>query len=55
MDVINEILQKSALGVLSNAYKSLVLLLFSAIVTTLLTMLVLLITYGSHITVQFGY
>ncbi|WP_396637817.1 hypothetical protein [Maribacter sp. R77961] len=55
MDVINEIIQKSALGVLSNGYKSLVLILFSTIVTTLVVMLVLLLKYGPHINVQFGY
>ncbi|WP_180272374.1 hypothetical protein [Maribacter sp. 4U21] len=55
MDVINEILQKSALGVLSNAYKSLVLVLFASIVTTLVIMLLLLLKHGSHINVQFGY
>jgi len=55
MDVINEIIQKSALGELSNVYKSFVLLLFSSIVSTLLTMLVILLKYGPNMTVQFGY
>ncbi|WP_411030787.1 hypothetical protein [Spongiimicrobium sp. 3-5] len=55
MDVINEIIRQSAIGPLSKWYKSLVLLLFSSIVTTLMTMLILLIKNGSHMSIQFGY
>lgn len=55
MDVINEIIQNSAIGPFSKLYKSMVLLLFSSIVTMLGAMLVVLLTYGSHMTIQFGY
>jgi len=55
MDVINEIMEKSALGALSSWTKSLVLLLFSAIVITLTTMMAILLTYGSQMSIQFGY
>ncbi len=55
MDVINEIIQNSAIGPLSKWYKSLVLLLFSSIVTTLFVMMVLLLKYGPYINIQFGY
>lgn len=55
MDVINEIIQHSAIGPLSKIYKSLVLLLFSLIITMLTGMLIVLLTYGSHFTIQFGY
>jgi len=55
MDVINEIIQNSAIGPLSRTYKNLVLLLFSTIVSILFTMLVVLLTYGPQLTIQFGY
>ncbi|WP_281543248.1 hypothetical protein [Maribacter aestuarii] len=55
MDVINEIIQNSAIGPLSKFYKSMVLLLFSTIVTMLSAMLVILLTHGSHMTIHFGY
>lgn len=55
MDVINEIIRQSAIGPLSKGYKSLVLLLFSSIVTVLMIMLVLLIKNGPHMNIQFGY
>ena len=55
MDVINEIIQNSAIGQMSKWYKSLVLLLFSSIVSTLFIMLVLLIKYGPYLTIKFGY
>ncbi|MGB5434808.1 MAG: hypothetical protein WBM98_02875 [Maribacter sp.] len=55
MDVINEIIQNSAAGQLSKGYKSLVLLLFSTIVSILLTMLVILLVYGPYMTIRFGY
>ncbi|MGB5820569.1 MAG: hypothetical protein WBG90_13885 [Saonia sp.] len=55
MDVINEIISQSAIGSLSKWYKSLVLLLFSSIVTVLMTMLVILLKYGSQMSIQFGY
>ncbi|MEM1257166.1 MAG: hypothetical protein AAGC45_11125 [Bacteroidota bacterium] len=55
MDVIKEILDKGPLGILSFWSKSMVLLLFSAIVSTLLTMLVVLLIYGNEMSIQFGY
>jgi hypothetical protein len=55
MDVIKEILNNGPLGLLSFWSKSMVLLLFSAIVSTLLTMLAVLLVYGSEISIQFGY
>ncbi len=55
MDVINEIIQHSAIGPLSKIYKSMVLLLFTFIVSMLTAMLIVLLTYGSHFTIQFGY
>ena len=55
MDVFNEILRNSALSLLSTVYKNLVLLLFSTIIATLVSMLVILLRYGSQMTIQFGY
>ncbi len=55
MDVFNEIIRNSALSLLSTLYKNLVLLLFSAIIVTLFAMLVILLRYGSQMTLQFGY
>jgi hypothetical protein len=55
MDVFKEIVQYSALGMMSKWYKNLVLLLFSTIVTILLTMLAILIVKGPEMTIQFGY
>ncbi len=55
MDVFNEIIRNSALSLLSTVYKNLVLLLFSTIIVTLVSMLVILLRYGSQMTIQFGY
>ncbi|MFS4455441.1 hypothetical protein [Maribacter sp. 2304DJ31-5] len=55
MDVLNEIIQNSAIGPFSKVYKSIVLLLFSAIVSILLAMLVVLLKHGPNMTIQFGY
>jgi hypothetical protein len=55
MDVINEILQKSALSEMTKWYRAATLLLFSSIVVLLSVMLVVLITYGPNVTIQFGY
>lgn len=55
MDVIHEIIQKSAIGPLSTIYKSIVLLLFSSIVFILVTMLVYLISNADSISITFGY
>ena len=55
MDVINVIVQNSALNGMPNWYKTTTLLLFSVIVTFLLIMLVTLLTYGPHMNIRFGY
>ncbi|MBS9463549.1 hypothetical protein KIM67_14110 [Flagellimonas sp. 389] len=55
MDVVKEIIQKSAIGPLSNWSKGVVLSLFTSILGLLLTMLVLLFKYGTQINIQFGY
>jgi hypothetical protein len=55
MDVIHEIIRQSAIGPLSNWFKSLILLLFSAIVVTLLSMLVILLISGSQLHITYGY
>ena len=55
MDVINEIIQNSAIGPYSKGYKSFVLSIFTSIVTLLFVMLVLLIKNGANMHIQFGY
>ncbi|MFH6603848.1 hypothetical protein ACEZ3G_10205 [Maribacter algicola] len=55
MDVFSEIIQKSALGIMSRPYKAATLLLFSAIVTMLMTMLVILLIHGPAMVIRFGY
>ncbi len=55
MDVVKEIIQKSAIGPLSNWSKGVVLSLFTSILGLLLTMLVLLFKYGTQVNIQFGY
>lgn len=55
MDVVKEIIQNSAIGPLSNGYKSLVLSLFISIVCILLIMLILLMLHGSSMTFHYGY
>ncbi|WP_187269588.1 hypothetical protein [Flagellimonas hymeniacidonis] len=55
MDVVKEIIQNSALGPFSNGFKGLILSLFASIVGVLLTMLVVLITYGPEMSIRYGY
>ncbi len=55
MDVIYQIIKQSAIGPLSNWYKSAVLTLFSSIVITLFIMLVLLAKYGAETPLSFGF
>lgn len=55
MDVFKEILNNGPLGLLPFWSKSLVLLLFSVIVSTLITMLTVLVIYGPYMSIQFGY
>ncbi len=55
MDVIKEIMNKSALALLFPALKALVLSLFFTIVILLFGMLYYLIRHGAYMNVQFGY
>ena len=55
MDVINEIINQSALGSLSKGFKSLVLSVFTSIVLTLFAMLIAIIINGSQMQFSFGY
>ncbi|MEM6894129.1 MAG: hypothetical protein AAF554_10595 [Bacteroidota bacterium] len=55
MDVIKEIIDKSALAHLFPALKALVLSLFFTIVIMLLGMLYYLIRHGAYMNIQFGY
>lgn len=55
MEVLNEIINESPIGSLSKWSKSLVLSLFSSIVLTLFTMLVVMIVNAENISVSFGY
>ncbi len=55
MDVINEIIRHSAIGTLPNWFKSIVLILFSSILATLLSMLLYLLARGPHLNITFGY
>lgn len=55
MDVINEIIKESPIGSLSKWSKSIVLSVFSSIVLTLFTMLIIMITNADNISISFGY
>ncbi len=55
MGIIKEIIQLSAIGALSKWHKAFILLLFSVIVVTLLTMLTVLIVNGNSASINFGY
>ena len=55
MDVINEIIQNSPIGAMSKGYKNIVLLVFSSIVSLLLSMLVFLIMNAPNLNIHFGY
>lgn len=55
MDVINQIIQDSALGPTQNWLKSLVLAVFASIVVTLFIMLFVLLLNGPHMNISFGY
>ena len=55
MDVLNEIYQKSALGILPEPIKGFILFIFSAIVILLATMLYVLLKHGLYLNIQFGY
>lgn len=55
MDVINEIIQNSAIGAMPKGYKSLVLLVFSTIVSILFSMLIFLIINAQNVVINFGY
>ncbi len=55
MDVIKEIISKSAVGPFHMGFKALVLSIFTSIVCTLFGMLFVLICYGTEMNIQFGY
>jgi hypothetical protein len=55
MDVISEIIKESPIGPLSKGYKCLILAIFSTIVLTLLSMLVILLVNAQHFTANYGY
>ncbi len=55
MDVLNEILQHTALNGMSKWYRATTLLIFSTIVVTLAIMLVVLLIEGPTMTIHFGY
>lgn len=55
MDVLNSIIRNSSLKGMPKWYSATALLLFSAIVVSLLIMLSLLLVYGPQINIQFGY
>ncbi|WP_350285889.1 hypothetical protein [uncultured Croceitalea sp.] len=55
MDVIKDILQNGPIASFSLWTRGILLSIFSSIVCTLLVMLVLLFSYGTHMNIQFGY
>ena len=55
MDVLNKIIQESPIGSLSKWSKSIVLSVFSSIVLTLFTMLVVMIMNAPDLHFSFGY
>ncbi|MEM9076274.1 MAG: hypothetical protein AAGC43_04500 [Bacteroidota bacterium] len=55
MDVIKEIINRSAAGALHKGFKALVISIFASIVCTLFGMLVVLLRYGTEMNIQFGY
>jgi len=55
MGTINEIIQQSAIGLLSKGQKAAVLSLFAIIVITLSFMLGLLLMVGAYTNVQYGF
>ena len=55
MDVLNQILQESAIGNFSRIAKSLIVSLFITIVMSLMAMLTALIINGNHGQFYFGY
>lgn len=55
MDVFYSIIANTSLNGMPKWYKATSLLLFSVIVSMLLTMLVTLFIYGTHMNIRFGY
>jgi hypothetical protein len=55
MDVLNAIIQNSALNGMPKWYKATTLLLFSSILVTLIAMLTILLIYGPYMTIQYGF
>ncbi len=55
MDVLNQIVNQSAIGPLNQWVRRFIISLFLAIVLTLLTMLAALLIYGQQFQFSFGY
>lgn len=55
MDVLNQIVNQSAIGPLNVWVRKLIISLFLAIVITLLSMLAALLIYGQQLQFSFGY
>ena len=55
MEVLNNIINESPIGSLSKWSKSIVISLFSSIVLTLFTMLIVMIVNADNISFSFGY
>ncbi len=55
MEVLNNIINESPIGSLSKWSKSIVISLFSSIVLTLFTMLIVMLVNADNISFSFGY
>ncbi len=55
MDVLKEIIAKSAVGPMDKGFKTLIISIFISIVCVLFGMFVALLRYGPEINIQFGY
>jgi len=55
MDVLNTVIRNSSLNGMPTWYKATSIVLFSAIFSLLMTMLVLLFIYGPEMNIRFGY
>ncbi len=55
MDVVYQIIRQSAIGPYGPGVRGSVLLVFLAIVTTLLAMLITLLVHGHQVPISFGY
>lgn len=55
MDVLNKILQKSAIGQFAPWLRYIVVFIFLTILLTLISMLAVLMFQGPHMNISFGY